>query len=331
MSFDSDLFWNKASAIKSESEFNEYALELFRYQAANVYTYGKYLSLLATDIDSISHYMQIPFLPVSVFKTAVLSDQKSPVFYFSSSGTSGQETSKHFVPDTGLYSSSLLKSFKLFYGDPREYCFFALLPSYLERPGSSLVFMMEELMKASANPEGGFFLYDHDKLFHKITEAQKSGKKIFLIGVTYALLDFFENFSLQLSDAIVMETGGMKGNRKEIIREEIHAQLQINSGCDLIHSEYGMTEMLSQCYSNGNGLFDSPPWIRIIVGDLHDPFSIVSPGVTGKIKVIDLANIHSCAFLETQDLGRKTNEGKFEVLGRMDNSELRGCNLMVVQ
>lgn len=316
--------------IRNEDEFNHHAIELFRHQSVHVNIYKKFLSLLKFDVNIVKSYKQIPFLPVEFFKNTIVSDNPSGnEFYFTSSGTTGQEASKHYIQDLTLYEESLLKGFQLAYGDPQQYCFLALLPSYLEREGSSLIYMVNKLMEVSGHAANGFYLNNHEELYERINELENQNQKIFLIGVTYALLDFFEKYPMQLSYTILLETGGMKGRRKELIKEELHAILKSKSGLKEIHSEYGMTELLSQAYSHWKGLFSTPPWMKILVTDLHDPFTTIAFGLTGTINVIDLANIHSCAFIATQDLGRKTDEFHFEVLGRLDKSELRGCNLMV--
>ncbi len=305
-------------------------MELFRYQSTEVTAYRDFLKFLRVDIQEIKSYHQIPCLPVTFFKSHEVTDQKTiPAFYFSSSGTTGQINSKHYVPDLTIYEKSLMRAFELFYGSPDQYCFLALLPSYLERAGSSLVYMVENLIKSGNHPDSGFYLYNHDDLNKKLQLLQQKGDRIFLLGVSYALLDFFEKFPQQLSNTILLETGGMKGKRKEMVKAELHGILSSKSGTGLIHSEYGMTELLSQAYSKGKGIFEAPPWMKIMMHDLYDPFQILPNGQTGPIHVIDLANIHSCAFIATQDLGRIVSVKEFEVLGRSDNSELRGCNLMV--
>lgn len=311
-------------------EFDHLAMELFRYQSKEVAVYRDFLNFLKVDVNKITTIHQIPCLPVTFFKTHQITDQKNlPAFYFSSSGTTGQITSKHYVSDLKIYNQSLLNSFELFYGSPDQYCFLALLPSYLERAGSSLVYMVEKLIKTGNHQDSGFYLYNHEDLNQKIQVIQERGDKIFLLGVTYALLDFFEKFPQKLNNTILLETGGMKGKRKEMVKAELHDILSIKSGIELIHSEYGMTELLSQAYSKGKGIFQTPPWMRIKIHDLYDPFQQLSDGQTGTVQVIDLANIHSCAFISTEDLGRIVNDKEFEILGRSDNSELRGCNLMV--
>ncbi len=329
-SFNSSAFLNRALQISNEAEFEQLAMELFSYQMTEVKVYADYLKFLRIDTNEIKNYHQIPCIPVTFFKTHEITDQKNtPNFYFSSSGTTGQMNSKHFVPDLTIYDESLIKGFELFYGNSNQYCFLALLPTYLEKEGSSLVYMMEKLMRKGNHPESGFYLHNHNELNQKIQTLQHKGDKIFLIGVTYALLDFFEKFPQQLINTILLETGGMKGKRKELVKAELHEILKAKSGISLIHSEYGMTELLSQAYSKGNGIFQTPPWMNIKIHDLYDPFQILPDGQTGSINVIDLANIHSCAFLSTQDLGRIVNVKQFEVLGRSDNSDIRGCNLMV--
>ena len=308
--------------IESEKDFNECALELFTYQSRHVEIYKEYLQLLNINPAAIRHYSKIPFLPVTVFKNNIITDQlEPPEFFFTSSGTTGQVTSKHYLSDLSLYEESLTRSFHHFYGDPAQHCFLALLPSYLERSGSSLVYMMQHLIAVGNHPMSGFFLHNHEELAARIKFLTQSGQKIFLLGVTYALLDFFEKFPMQLINTIVMETGGMKGQRREMVKQEVHQLLCGATGLTQIHSEYGMTELLSQSYSTGEGIFSCPPWMKIIISDLHDPFAQAALNETGIIKIIDLANVHSCAFIESQDLGRTVAKNKFEVLGRMDNTE----------
>jgi phenylacetate-coenzyme A ligase PaaK-like adenylate-forming protein len=317
--------------IASEADFNSVALDVFRFQLENNRVYGDYVKSLKTDPSAITHYSAIPFLPIGFFKTQeVVCGAASPEdVVFSSSGTTGQVTSRHFVHDPDLYRESFMKGFELFYGDVRDYCILALLPSYLERSGSSLVYMFDELIKRSAHPASGFYLHNMDELIETINKEQQKNQKILLLGVTYALLDLGEQ-GLALNDrVIVMETGGMKGKRKEMIKEEVHAILKAQFGIGAIHSEYGMTELLSQAYSQKDGLFECPPWMRVLVRDANDPFSYVKPGKGGGINVIDLANLYSCSFIETKDLGKLHENNRFEILGRFDNSDLRGCNLMI--
>lgn len=307
------------------------ALDVFRFQLENNSVYRNFVKSLKTDPDRISDYRAIPFLPIEFFKTQqVVCGPVSPEdVVFSSSGTTGQVTSRHYVKDPGLYCESFLKGFELFYGDVRNYCILALLPSYLERSGSSLVYMFDELIRRSGHPAGGFYLHNMDELIHTIQTEQQGNQKILLLGVTYALLDLAEQ-GIALNDrVIVMETGGMKGRRKEMIKEEVHAVLKGRFGIGAIHSEYGMTELLSQAYAKKDGLFECPPWMRVLVRDANDPFDYVRPGRGGGINVIDLANLYSCSFIETKDLGKLHEQNRFEILGRFDNSDLRGCNLMI--
>lgn len=321
----------KLFTIASEDDFNTLALGVFRFQLENNSVYGNFVKSLKTDPAAITHYSAIPFLPIEFFKTQqVVCGHVAPGdVVFSSSGTTGQVTSKHYVRDPDLYRESFLKGFELFYGDVRNYCILALLPSYLERSGSSLVYMFDELIKRSGHPASGFYLHNKDELIDTIHKEQRNNRNILLLGVTYALLDLAEE-GLALNDRVmVMETGGMKGRRKEMIKEEVHAILKAQFGIGAIHSEYGMTELLSQAYSRKDGLFECPPWMRVLVRDANDPFTYVRPGRGGGINVIDLANLYSCSFIETKDLGKLHEHNRFEILGRFDNSDLRGCNLMI--
>lgn len=273
---------------------------------------------------------QIPFLPIQFFKSHEVVSSKDPIQKtFTSSGTTGMITSKHLITDVTLYEQSYQNAFSEFYGNIEDYAVLALLPSYLEREGSSLIYMVQDLIDRSNNENSGFYLHNYNELISKLIELDASGQNIILIGVTYALLDLIEIQKFQLKNTIIMETGGMKGKRKEIIREELHAILCDGFGVSSIHSEYGMTELLSQAYSLGNGIFECPSWMNILIRDPEDALSYVDPGKTGGINVIDLANINSCSFIATQDLGKKYPNNSFEVLGRFDNSDIRGCNLMV--
>ncbi|MEB8345918.1 acyl transferase [Flavobacteriaceae bacterium KMM 6898] len=317
--------------LKSSDEFQAKALEVFAYQYQNNSEYRKFCSLLGKTSDNVTHLKDIPFLPIDFFKSKkIVSASTTPETIFTSSGTTGSVTSKHFVLDPKIYKVSYTKAFELFYGDVTNYCVLALLPSYLERTGSSLIYMVDDLIKKSKHPESGFYLNDIDLLNKKIQVLDGKGTKIILIGVSFALLDMVEKHSLQLKHTIVMETGGMKGRRKEMIREELHGILKQGFGVDHIHSEYGMTELLSQGYSNGEGIFNAPPWMNILIRDPEDPMAYLAKGKTGGVNVIDLANIHSCSFIATQDLGKGYPDGSFEILGRFDNSDIRGCNLMVL-
>ncbi len=323
----------KIFSISSEREFENISLEIFRFQALFNPVYKKYLELLKCNPELVTSTSQIPFLPIEFFKSykvvadSHISNLTSHIFL--SSGTSGQEVSKHFVEDISVYEKSFRKGFELFYGQVSDYCMLALLPSYLEREGSSLVYMMDALIKDSVHPQSGFYLNNHQQLFEVLTELRDKGQKTILLGVTYALLDFAENLPLNIPELIVMETGGMKGGREEMIRADVHEVLKKGFGVSHIHSEYGMTELLSQAYSKGEGVFQTPPWMKIVIHQQHDLFSEAGEGQTGVISVIDLANIYSCSFITTQDVGRKHAEGTFEVMGRTDFSDVRGCNLMV--
>jgi phenylacetate-coenzyme A ligase PaaK-like adenylate-forming protein len=322
--------------IKSTEDFKSSALHIFKYQASGNEIYKKYLSSLKTKIDDVKELTQIPFLPIEFFKThKIITSQKcndSELTVFSSSGTTGILQSKHFVSDLFLYEKSYLNAFEIFYGDIKSYCVLALLPSYLERDGSSLIYMADDLIKKSEHPESGFYLNNYEDLNVTLNDLLRKGQKIMLLGVTYALLDFAELFTIKSSPAnnlIIMETGGMKGKRKEMVREELHEILCKSYGVENIHSEYGMTELLSQAYSKGKGIFNCPPWMKILIRDTNDPFAILPHNKTGGINVIDLANINSCSFIAAQDLGKTFTDNSFEVLGRFDNSDIRGCNLLV--
>ena len=315
--------------INSEEQFNEIALRIYEFQKKNIPVYGEFVQHLNIK-NTINHYRQIPFLPIEFFKTHKIINPEDPFdIIFSSSGTTGTKTSKHFVKDLSWYVESYRKAFTQFYGSPENLCIIALLPNYLEREGSSLIYMVEDLIHLSKHPDSGFLLYEHDILFNKLNRLKASGQKTVLIGVTYALLDFIERYPIEFPELIVMETGGMKGKRKEMVREELHQQLSAGFGVSSIHSEYGMTELLSQGYSFGNGIFESPNWMKILTRDINDPFTILEDNKTGGINVIDLANIYSCSFIATQDLGKVHSSNTFEVLGRFDNSDIRGCNLLI--
>jgi hypothetical protein len=317
-------------SINSTDEFNKAALQAFQYQAKNCAVYHQFISGLKIDIAGVNSVAQIPFLPIEFFKShRVLSTNKPVELTFTSSGTTGITTSSHHVTDKTWYEDSFRRAFKLFYGDIKDYTILALLPSYLEREGSSLIYMVDDLIRQSGNPDSGFFLYNHDELYRQLKKQQDAKKPTLLIGVTFGLLDFIENYTINFPELIVMETGGMKGRRKEMIREELHEVLCKGFGVTDIHSEYGMTELLSQAYSLGDGIFVCPPWMKIIIRDTNDPISTLANGKTGGINVIDLANINSCAFIATQDLGKTFTNGSFEVLGRFDQSDIRGCNLLI--
>lgn len=316
--------------IQKEEDFNHACLDAFKLQIQTVEVYGQFVRSLHKNPDVITHYSDIPFLPISFFKThPIIEDVAFADVIFSSSGTTGMQTSKHYVQDVKLYEESYLKAFQHFYGPIEELCVLALLPSYLEREGSSLIYMVDDLINKSHHPKSGFFLHNHQDLFAILQELKSQNQKTLLIGVTYALLDFTEQFPIHFPDLMVMETGGMKGKRKEMVREELHEILCKGFGVEKIHSEYGMTELLSQAYSKGDGIFECPAWMKVLIRDTNDPLSFLPEGRTGGINVIDLANLHSCSFIATQDLGKTYADGTFEVLGRFDNSDIRGCNLMV--
>lgn len=328
MNLDSTLFAKKI--FDTSFDFESAALELFQFQATSVPIYAKYLELLNKKANQISSVDEIPFLPVQFFKThQVIAGNFIPEIIFESSSTTGTGVSKHLVANTNIYLASLHNSFMHFYGNPRDYCFLCLLPSYLERGSSSLVYMCNELINKSVYKQSGFYLNNYQELATVLDENNAKGVKTILLGVTYALLDLAEQFPQNLPNLIIMETGGMKGKREELLREQIHKKLQQAFGCNAIHSEYGMTEMLSQAYSFKNGFYKCPPWLRISTYQLNDPFTRCKHEETGGIQIIDLANMNSCAFLQTHDIGKTHANETFEVLGRIDYSDLRGCNLLV--
>ena len=315
----------------NQKQFDKMALKVFRFQYENNLVYREFCDFLKTDVQKVKTIQQIPFLPIQFFKSHEVVSNSNPIqTTFTSSGTTGMVTSKHLVTDVSIYEESYRKGFSQFYGNIEDYVVLALLPSYLEREGSSLIHMVDDLIQLSNHPESGFYLHNYDELIEKIIQVDQSGQNVILIGVTYALLDVIEKHSFLLENTIIMETGGMKGKRKEMIREELHQELCSGFGVKSIHSEYGMTELLSQAYSLGEGIFQCPSWMQILVRDTEDALSYVREGKTGGINVIDLANINSCSFIATQDLGKIYSDGSFEVLGRFDHSDIRGCNLMVV-
>jgi hypothetical protein len=293
--------------------------------------YRTFCEHLQKDKQAVKSIRQIPFLPIQFFKSHEVLTGTNPIQEtFTSSGTTGMITSKHLITDVTLYEESYRKGFSQCYGNIEDYTILALLPSYLEREGSSLIYMVQDLINLSQNSDSGFYLHNYEALIKKLIALDASGQNVMLIGVTYALLDLIETQKFQLKNTIIMETGGMKGKRKELIREDLHQQLCDGFGVTAIHSEYGMTELLSQAYSLGNGVFECPPWMQVQIRDTEDALSYVDDGKTGGINVIDLANVNSCSFIATQDLGRKNPNTTFEVLGRFDNSDIRGCNLMVI-
>ena len=322
---------NNIFNIQNQEDFKQVALEVFKHQFKNNKVYRSFCDLLYIHPSDVTKVEEIPFLPIQFFKSRkVLSSLDEIDETFTSSGTTGSITSNHFVTDINLYKESYLKGFAHFYGNIEDYVVLALLPNYLERNGSSLVFMVDDLIQKSNNPESGFYLDNIQELAKKLVELDKKGQKTLLIGVSFALLDLIEMQQFNLKNTIIMETGGMKGRRKELVRDELHQLLKEGFKVDKIHSEYGMTELLSQGYSNGNGVFDTPPWMKILTRDTEDALTIQQVGKTGGINVIDLANYNSCSFIATQDLGKVHKNGNFEIIGRFDNSDIRGCNLMVL-
>lgn len=315
--------------INSNQEFERLAIQIFRFQYENVSVYRNFCNLLNINPDHIRKIEQIPFLPIQFFKShKIIVKGFSEEIIFTSSGTTGSITSEHYVADAKIYEKSFQVAFKRQYGNPHNYTILALLPSYLERDGSSLIYMVESLIKESDNPNSGFYLNEIEALIEKLEQLEIEGEKIILLGVSYALLDLIERKKFNLQNTIVLETGGMKGRRKELIKDELHEILKDGFGVEKIHSEYGMTELLSQAYSVGDGLFSCPSWMKILTRDTEDALTYIT-NKTGGINVIDLANLYSCSFIATQDLGKTYDDGTFEVLGRFDSSDIRGCNLMI--
>jgi phenylacetate-coenzyme A ligase PaaK-like adenylate-forming protein len=317
--------------IQTTKEFHKIAMKVFRFQYDNNLVYQRFCNLLGKSPQNVGTLTEIPFLPIEFFKSKEVLSSNNPIqITFTSSGTTGMITSKHHVTDLSFYEASFRKAFSHFYGNIEDYVVLALLPSYLEREGSSLIYMVDDLIQGSNQPESGYYLNNYTELASTLTRLDTERKNILLIGVTYALLDLAEMQSFDLKNTIIMETGGMKGRRKEMIREELHNILCKGFGVPKIHSEYGMTELLSQGYSLGDGIFECPPWMDILIRDPEDALTYVETGKTGGVNVIDLANINSCSFIATQDLGKKYSDYSFEILGRFDSSDIRGCNLMVV-
>ncbi|MCW3081834.1 acyl transferase [Segetibacter sp.] len=314
----------------SQDTFGAHALDIFQFQYQQNIVYKNWVDALRIDIKKVTEFAHIPFLPVSFFKThKVVTGPIEPELVFESSGTTRTANSRHFVKEPKLYTESFTEGFRKFYGDPKDWCIIGLLPSFLERKGSSLIMMVEELIRISGHNKSGFYLYEFEKLASVLQDLEDRKQKTLLIGVTFALLDFADQFPIKLKYTTVMETGGMKGRRKEMVREEVHAILQQRLGVPTVHSEYGMTELLSQGYSFGEGIFNTVPWMKVLVRDEDDPLLITGKG-RGLINVIDLANIYSCSFIATDDVGRIFEDGSFEVVGRRDNSDIRGCSLMVM-
>ena len=318
-------------SIKTASEFEAASLEVFKFQFENNRVYRSFCDLLYIHPSDVKNIQNIPFLPIQFFKSHDILSSSQPIQQvFTSSGTTSAITSKHQVTDIRVYEESFRRAFTHFYGEIEDYVVLALLPSYLERNGSSLIYMVDDLIKRSKHEESGFYLDNLSGLKDVLIQLDTEGKKILLIGVSFALLDLVEQYQFQLKNTIIMETGGMKGRRKELVREELHQILKQGFGVNTIHSEYGMTELLSQAYSKGEGVFECPNWMQVLTRDPEDPFKILPTNKTGGINIIDLANVNSCAFIATQDLGRVASDNCFEIIGRFDHSDIRGCNLMVL-
>jgi phenylacetate-coenzyme A ligase PaaK-like adenylate-forming protein len=323
----------------SNADFENAVLQLFRYQYENNKVYASYVNALNINASGISKLEEIPYLPIFFFKshvvicdeTAQAGQNNSFEQVFQSSTTTTGIPSRHFVKDIGLYEDSFSKGFELFYGDISKYCLLALLPSYLEKGDSSLVYMVNKLIKDTQNPDSGFYMHNYEELAYKLRQNEAKGQQTFLIGVTYALLKLAEEYPMELKNTIIMETGGMKGRREELMKQEVHQILMDAFKAKVVHSEYGMTELLSQGYSKGNGLFQCVPWMRVLIRDIYDPFHTGLVNETGAINIIDLANIYSCSFIATDDIGITFPNGDFEVSGRLDSSDIRGCNIMAAE
>lgn len=322
--------------IDGQEAFRECALETFRRQYALCPRYRQYAGLMEASPETVKDVADIPFLPIRFFKQYDIISSAEPDVVpqkiFFSSSTTGQMPSRHCVTDLSLYEKSFLAGFRHFYGAPEEYVILALLPAYLEREGSSLVYMADRLIKESGHPESGYYLYDHDRLFSTLTELRRGDRKTLLLGVAFALLDFTEKYRIEGPNdswLTVMETGGMKGRREELTRAELHRRLSAGFGLSSLHSEYGMCELLSQAYSAGDGVFRTPPWMKVLIREINNPFKESAPGERGIIHIIDLANRNSCSFIETEDTGRAWPDGTFTVEGRLQGSERRGCNMLI--
>lgn len=316
-------------SLTEGGDFEELTLEVFRFQYKKNPVYRAFCEALGCIPEQVDYLADIPFLPIELFKNRkVVSFDGDAAHVFTSSGTTGGGASKHYVADISVYEQSFLECFRQFYGTPSNYCVLALLPGYVQRQSSSLVYMANRLIEESGHSYSGFYLHDLEGLSDKMRLIMDHGDKILLLGVSFALLNLAEYFSMPLKNTIVMETGGMKGRRREMVREELHQLLCHAFHQKYIHSEYGMTELLSQAYSKGMGLFSCPPWMRVLIRAGNDPLEIIGYKRAGGINVIDLANLYSCSFIATQDLGRMYPNGQFEVLGRFDHSDVRGCNLM---
>ena len=314
--------------IHSEQEFVKICLQIYELQMDNNPIYSTYSQIILKG-EIPKKLEEIPFLPIEFFKTEqIICVTQKIEEIFLSSGTKGNQ-SKHLVSDLSIYENSFQNAFQLFYGDITDYCILSLLPNYRQREGSSLIYMVDDLIKRSKHPKSGFYLNNYKEVSETILELERNGQKTLLIGVSYALLDLAKDYPMKLENTIIMETGGTKGKRKELLKEELHKILKEAFSLDSIHSEYGMTELLSQSYSEGDNIFKTPPWKKVLIRDVNDPLTILGKNRSGGINIIDLANIYSCPFIATQDLGRLHEDGSFSVLGRFDNSDLRGCNLLV--
>jgi len=330
--------WSHKIFSVKDLDFGPLSIEIFRFQYNNNPVYNAYVKALGIDPGNVESISQVPFLPISFFKThTVQATLFNPQITFESSGTTGANTSRHSVKSLDLYEESFTRGFERVYGPVNDWCIIGLLPSYLERENSSLVYMVNKMISQSNQPESGFYLDEYEVLKHVLTKLEGRQQKTLLIGVTFGLLDFAAKYPIPLKHTVIMETGGMKGRRKEMIRDEVHAELKRAFHVQTIHSEYGMTELLSQAYSKGDGIFECPPWMRVIVRDEDDPLNLREPGgsknekgMSGILNVIDLANIWSCSFIATDDAGKVFENGNFEVQGRVDNSDIRGCNLLIV-
>ena len=347
--------WNNKIFSVDRGNFERLSLDIFHFQYSNNKIYKAYTDALKINVDDVRLVSQIPFLPIGLFKShQVKTTEFEPQLVFESSGTTHSINSHHFLKDIEIYRQSFLKGFELYYGSPRDWCIIALLPSYLERKNSSLVFMVDELIGQTRHSQSGFYLYEHERLFSTLNLMEAQNQKTLFIGVSFALLDFAEQYSLPLKRTVIMETGGMKGKKEEMVRDELHQVLRARFEVDTIHSEYGMTELLSQAYSKKDGIFQTPPWMKVFIRDEEDPMDVIgassssgwqttyplmtlrrSPfgafaSVTGAINIIDLANVYSCSFIATDDAGKLYADGSFEVLGRIDDSDVRGCSLMTL-
>jgi phenylacetate-coenzyme A ligase PaaK-like adenylate-forming protein len=314
----------------SSEDYNAFVVEIFYFQYLHNPIYKQFVDALHIVSGEVRSINQIPFLPVEFFKNhRIISGDHEAEVVFTSTGTTGSQLSHHYVCDRSIYDESLLRCFERFYGDIGNYAILALLPYYLERTGSSLVYMVDFLIKKTGDPSSGFYLNETDRLVRNLEVLSEKRQKVILFGVSFALLDLVAKYKINFPELIVIETGGMKGRQKELVREELHTRLCNGFGSRVIHSEYGMTELLSQAYSTGHGFFLCPPWMKVLIRDVNDPLTLIGHKRVGGINVIDPANIYSCSFLATQDLGITHDDGTFEVLGRFDASDIRGCNLMI--